>query len=89
MGAPCRSGRKWGTRVEAAASRALCISPNPCNDIARCARNRLRPHGWLLLEHGYDQVQPAIRLLHSCGYESVQDYPDDAGRGRVVAGRAP
>jgi release factor glutamine methyltransferase len=57
--------------------------------IARCARNRLRPHGWLLLEHGYDQVQPAIRLLRSCGYESVQDYPDDAGRGRVVAGRAP
>jgi len=55
--------------------------------IAGCASKRLRPHGWLLLEHGYDQAQPATRLLRSCGYESVQDYPDDAGLGRVVAGR--
>jgi len=57
--------------------------------IARCASTRLRPHGWLLLEHGYDQAQPATRLLRACGYEQVQDYPDDAGLGRVVAGRRP
>jgi len=57
--------------------------------IARCARNRLRPHGWLLLEHGYDQAQSVTRLLRSCGYENVEDYPDDAGLGRVVTGRRP
>jgi len=57
--------------------------------IARCAITRLRPHGWLLLEHGFDQVQPATRLLGSCGYEDVQDHPDDAGLGRVIAGRRP
>jgi release factor glutamine methyltransferase len=57
--------------------------------IARCAFSRLRPHGWLLLEHGYDQVQAATRLLQTCGYESVHDHPDDAGQGRVIAGRRP
>jgi len=57
--------------------------------IARCASKRLRPHGWLLLEHGYDQGQPAARLLQACVYEEVQDYPDDAGHGRVVVGRRP
>lgn len=57
--------------------------------IARCAGTRLRPHGWLLLEHGYDQAQAVTRLLHSCGYEEVHDYPDDAGLGRAIAGRRP
>jgi len=57
--------------------------------IACCAMNRLRPHGWLLLEHGYDQAQAVTRLLHTSGYERVQDYPDDAGQGRVIAGRRP
>jgi release factor glutamine methyltransferase len=57
--------------------------------IARCASTRLCPGGWLLLEHGYDQAQTVTRLLHSCGYEAVHDYPDEAGHGRVVAGRRP
>jgi release factor glutamine methyltransferase len=57
--------------------------------IARCACTRLCPHGWLLLEHGYDQAQSATRLLRASGYEQVQDYPDEAGLGRVIAGRWP
>ncbi len=57
--------------------------------ITRSAVARLRPQGWLLLEHGYDQVQAVTRLLHSCGYEEVHDHPDDAGLGRVIAGRRP
>jgi release factor glutamine methyltransferase len=57
--------------------------------IVRCASTRLRPHGWLLLEHGYDQAQPATRLLRASGYEQVHDYPDDAGHGRVIAGQRP
>ena len=57
--------------------------------ITRCASTRLRPHGWLLLEHGYEQAQPATRLLRASGYEQVHDYPDDAGLGRVISGRRP
>jgi release factor glutamine methyltransferase len=57
--------------------------------IARCAIAWLRPHGWLLLEHGHDQAQPSSRLLSASGYEEVCDYPDDAGLGRVIAGRRP
>ncbi len=71
---------------------ALAAGPqgmDALQQIARCAITRLRPHGWLLLEHGYDQSEPATRLLQACGYEAVQDYPDDAGHGRVAAGRRP
>jgi len=57
--------------------------------ITRCASTRLRPQGWLLLEHGYDQVHTVTRLLHEHGYREVHDYPDDAGLGRVIAGRQP
>jgi len=55
--------------------------------IARCAKDRLRPHGWLMLEHGYDQSQAVIRLLQDIGYEQVADHTDDAGLPRVVSGR--
>jgi release factor glutamine methyltransferase len=71
---------------------ALASGPRGMDDlqhIARCASTRLRPQGWLLLEHGYDQVQSVTRLLHACGYQEVHDYPDDAGQGRVVAGQRP
>jgi release factor glutamine methyltransferase len=57
--------------------------------IARCAIILLRPQGWLLLEHGYDQAQAATRLLQASGYEQVQDHPDFSGQGRVIAGRRP
>jgi release factor glutamine methyltransferase len=72
--------------------RALASGPqgmDALQQIAGCAYARLRPHGWLLLEHGYDQVQAVLRLLHSSGYEQIKDYPDDAGLGRVIAGRRP
>lgn len=72
--------------------RALASGPqgmDALQQIARCAITRLRPHGWLLLEHGYDQAQAATRLLQASGYEQVQDHPDFAGLGRVIAGRRP
>ena len=71
---------------------ALAAGPrglDALQEIARCARERLRPQGWLLLEHGYDQVEAVTGLLHAGGYEQVRDYPDAAGLGRVVAGRLP
>jgi release factor glutamine methyltransferase len=72
--------------------RALASGPrgmDALQHIAHCAYARLRPHSWLLLEHGYDQVQPVVGLMYSSGYEQVQDYPDAAGLGRVVTGRRP
>jgi release factor glutamine methyltransferase len=46
----------------------------------------LKPGGWLLLEHGYDQQNAVMQLLQQAGYEQIEDYPDLAGQPRVAAG---
>jgi len=55
--------------------------------IAARAQSRLRPGGWLLLEHGYDQGDRCIELLRELGYADVEDFEDLAGVPRVCAGR--
>jgi release factor glutamine methyltransferase len=55
--------------------------------IARCAPDYLRPGGWLLMEHGYNQDKLARQLLELTGFTEVIDYADDAGLSRVIAGR--
>ena len=55
--------------------------------IAARAQSRLRPGGWLLLEHGYDQGDRCIGLLREFGYSDVEDFEDLAGVPRVCAGR--
>lgn len=49
----------------------------------------LKPGGWLLLEHGYDQKATVTLLLQQAGYEQVEDYPDLADQPRVAAGCKP
>lgn len=49
----------------------------------------LKPGGWLLLEHGYDQGQAMVQLLQQAGFVQVSDYPDLAGLPRVAAGCKP
>jgi release factor glutamine methyltransferase len=57
--------------------------------IADGARERLRPGGWLLFEHGFEQG-PAVRaLLERRGWRSVASYRDLARRERVTAARRP
>ena len=56
-------------------------------DIAAGARACLRPGGWLLFEHGYDQRARCIALLRGLGYTRVGDFSDLAGLPRVCAGR--
>lgn len=56
--------------------------------IAAAARASLKPGGWLLLEHGYDQAAAAGELLREHGYDAVRCYVDLAGRDRVSEGRA-
>jgi release factor glutamine methyltransferase len=52
------------------------------------AREHLRPDGWLLFEHGYDQGERCRSLLAMYGYARVQTWPDLAGLERVSGARA-
>lgn len=57
--------------------------------IASAAFTHLRPGGWLVIEHGYDQGERTARLLHAIGYIEVSDHQDAAGLSRVTLGRYP
>ncbi len=54
--------------------------------IAARAQGRLRPGGWLILEHGYDQKERCVELLIELGYAEVADFEDLAGLPRACAG---
>jgi release factor glutamine methyltransferase len=56
--------------------------------IARDAPAHLRPGGWLLLEHGYEQGVPVRDLLIAAGFSDVATLRDLEGRERVTTGRA-
>jgi release factor glutamine methyltransferase len=47
----------------------------------------LRPGGWLLLEHGYDQAGEVTELLMAAAYSEVFTQKDYAGNDRVSGGR--
>jgi len=47
----------------------------------------LKPGGWLLFEHGYDQAAAAQGLLESAGFTSIVSLPDLAGIPRVAGGK--
>ena len=57
--------------------------------IIRNALPYLKPGGWLLLEHGYNQREAVVQLLEQAGYELVTDYTDLADQPRVAEGRKP
>jgi release factor glutamine methyltransferase len=44
-------------------------------------------HGWLLMEHGYDQAAAVRELLQSQGFTEVQSWRDLAGIERVSGGK--
>ncbi len=47
----------------------------------------LRPGGWLLLEHGFQQGEAVRGLLKDAGFGNVATVPDLAGRPRVSEGQ--
>ncbi len=51
------------------------------------ARQHLKPGGWLLLEHGFDQQDDVGRVFAQQGYINIQCYRDLSGRPRVTEGR--
>lgn len=55
--------------------------------IVREAVRHLKPNGWLLLEHGFDQAQAVQTLLGNQGFVNVQSRPDLAGILRCTGGQ--
>lgn len=49
----------------------------------------LRPGGWLLLEHGFDQGEAVRRRLADAGFEAIATRHDLAGHDRCTGGRWP
>lgn len=54
--------------------------------IATQARGYLKPSGWLLFEHGYDQGARARSLLQALGYTQISTVQDLGARDRVTLG---
>ena len=57
--------------------------------IVTTAQRFLRPGGWLLFEHGYDQGARCAELLNAAGYADAFLARDLAGLARVSGARAP
>ncbi len=53
------------------------------------APDRLRPNGWLLLEHGYDQADAVSAMLQARGFVDIDTRRDLGGQPRTTGGRWP
>jgi release factor glutamine methyltransferase len=53
------------------------------------APSHLKPGGWLLFEHGYQQAEAVANLLQCKGFVDIQSHKDLAGHPRVTEGRYP
>ena len=65
---------------------ALAAGVDGLDDIRRIivqSRYSLKPNGWLLLEHGYNQASAVRTLLQQQGYQQVQSHQDYGGNDRV------
>jgi release factor glutamine methyltransferase len=58
-----------------------------CRAIARDARRCLRPHGWLMIEHGYDQGEAVRDILAAAGLSGTETRHDLAGQARLTLAR--
>jgi release factor glutamine methyltransferase len=69
---------------------ALTAGPDGLDDIRKIiaqAPAHLRPKGWLLLEHGYDQAPAVTALMEQAGFGQIQSRPDLAGIARCTGGQ--
>ena len=57
------------------------------NVIAAGAARHLRPHGWLVVEHGDTQGAAVRALFTAAGFENVDTFRDLSGRERCTEGR--
>lgn len=49
----------------------------------------LKPQGWLMLEHGYNQAQAVAELMAQAGLLSIDTIKDLGGNNRVTIGKNP
>jgi release factor glutamine methyltransferase len=69
---------------------ALISAENGLQDIrllADQARQHLKPGGYLLIEHGYDQQSAVQALFKRFNYQQITTHPDYAGNPRVTSGQ--
>jgi release factor glutamine methyltransferase len=69
---------------------ALVAGTDGLDDLRRIvadAPSHLRPGGWLLLEHGWDQAEAVRGLLQDAGFAAVDSRPDLASVDRCSGGR--
>ena len=55
--------------------------------IAKAALSYVKPEGWLLFEHGYEQASDVQTLLKRLGYRNVESVRDLSGHERVTLGQ--
>jgi release factor glutamine methyltransferase len=71
---------------------ALAAGPDGLSalrEIAAGSPARLRPGGWLLLEHGYDQAEAVAGLVAAAGFKEYFLRRDLGGIPRVAQARLP
>jgi release factor glutamine methyltransferase len=71
---------------------ALFAGPDGLDDlraIVQGAPRRLRPNGWLVLEHGFDQGAAVRELMSAAGMVDAATRLDFAGHDRASLGRFP
>lgn len=69
---------------------ALASGDDGLDDIRQIiaqARRALKPNGWLLIEHGYQQGQAIRSLFEQQGFSLIQTYQDFGGNDRVTEGQ--
>lgn len=59
---------------------------NCIREIVAGAPAYLKPGGWLLFEHGYDQGEASRNLLAAAGFKAASTFPDLSGIDRVSGG---
>lgn len=71
---------------------ALASGADGLDDIRRIVAEsliHLKPQGWLMLEHGYNQAEQVQNLMAQTGLVGVQTLKDLGGNNRVTIGRNP
>ena len=71
---------------------ALASGVDGLDDIRRIVdggQAHLRPGGWLLIEHGWDQGAAIRALFETAGFAEVQTVQDLEQRDRITLGRRP
>ncbi len=71
---------------------ALASGADGLNDIRTIVKDsllHLRPQGWLMLEHGYNQALPVEELMAQVGLIDITTIKDLGGNDRVTIGKNP